>query len=153
MTLTRTTTTARAQVTTSDRPVVRTAVLTTAVALAANLSVFGLARAQDVNFQFPQPGSAAHTHAVGAGAVAVVTLLAMVIGWALVRLAGRRHRPTLRTMAIVGSVVAVVSTVAPLTLDAGLSAKLTLIGLHLSAGACYVAGIVGLRQANERATR
>ena len=138
-------------VTTSSR-LARTAGLTTLAALATNLAVFGLARARDVNFEFPKPGSASGTQTVTAATVAAVTVLALVVGWAVAALAATRRRPTMHTMAIIGGAFAVVSTLAPLTVDSGLSVKLTLASLHLIAGAFYTAGIVGLRRASARAT-
>ena len=133
--------------------VLRTAGLTTGAALAANLAVFGLARARDVLFQFPQPGSANETQTVTVGAVAAFTLTTMVIGWAIAARATSHHRPTLRTMAIIGAGIAVVSTLAPLTLDTGVSVKLTLASLHLITGGLYVAGIAGLRRTNAGVAR
>ena len=138
---------------TSSHHVLRTAGLTTSAALAANLTMFGLARASDVRFRFPQPGSAAATQTVTAGAVAVFTLTTMIIGWAIAARAASHHRPTLRTMAIIGAGIAMVSTLAPLTLDAGMSVRLTLASLHLVTGGLYVAGIAGLRRSNTGAAR
>jgi Family of unknown function (DUF6069) len=131
---------------TSSHHILRTAGLTTGAALTANLAVYGVARAIDVRFQFPQPGSTNGTQTVTAGAVAAFTLMTMVIGWAIAARRASHHRPTLRTMAIIGAGIAVVSTLAPLTLDAGVSVKLTLASLHLITGGLYVAGITGLRR-------
>ena len=142
------TTTTSTHPVTSSHPLARAAALTTATALAVNMAVFGLARARSVNFQFPQPGSGTRVQTVSVAQVIVVTLLAMIAGWAVVGLADRRQRPTLATMAIIGGVFAVVSTIAPLTLDAGWSVKFTLASLHLSTGALYLAGILWHRQAN-----
>ena len=132
----------------ASRHVLRTAGLTTGAALAANLAVFGSARGLDVRFQFPRPGSVDATQTVAAGAVVVFTLMPMIIGWAIAARGVSHHRPTLRTMAIIGAGIAVVSTLAPLTLDAGVSVKLILASLHLITGGLYVAGIAGLRRTN-----
>lgn len=129
------TTTTDVYVATREGSIARTAALTTMAALGTNLSVFAMARAGDVNFQFPQPGSAAGTQTVAAGSVAAVTLLAMTLGWVLVGLAAWHHRPTLGTMALIGGIVGVVSVFAPLSIDADSSARLTLAGLHLVTGA------------------
>ena len=85
-----TTTTTNMLEATPSHHVLRTAALTTGVALAANLGVFGLARARDV---------------------------------------------------------------APLTLDAGVSVKLTLASLHLITGGFYVAGVAELRRTNTGVVR
>ena len=143
-----TTTTTNMLKSTSSHHVVRTASLTTGVALAANLAVYGLARASDVRFQFPQPGSSDGTQTVTAATIAVFTLITMIVGWAIAAHGASHHHPTLHTMAIIGAGIAMASTVAPLTLDAGISVKLTLASLHLITGGLYVAGIAWLRQPN-----
>jgi len=51
------------------------------------------------------------------------------------------------------SIFAVLSSLAPLSLDADNSAKVTLAGLHLVTGAFYVAGIAQLRRAEAGETR
>lgn len=88
--------------------------------------------------------------AVAALAAALVT---MAMGWIAVALAAWRHRPTLRTMAIVGGVITAVSAVAPFALEADLSVRLALAGLHLITGAFFITGIGGLRRAGIGATR
>ena len=77
----------------------------------------------------------------------------MIIGWAIAARGASHHRPTLRAMAIIGVGIALVSTVAPLTLDAGVSVKLTLASLHLITGGFYVAGIAQLRRTNTGVVR
>lgn len=147
------TTTTRMPAAQSSQPLARTAAVTAAAALAANMALFGLARARGVNFQFPQPGSATGIQTVGIAQVVLVTLLAMTAGWAGVRLADRRQRPILRTIAIIGGGLAVVSTVAPLSLDAGWSVKFTLASLHVITGAFYMAGVAWLHRANTGETQ
>jgi Family of unknown function (DUF6069) len=88
------------------------------------------------------------TQTVTAGPVAAFTLMTMVIGWAIAARGASHHRPTLRTMAIIGAGIAVVSTLAPLTLDAAVSVKITLASLHVITGGLYVAGIAELRRTN-----
>jgi Family of unknown function (DUF6069) len=151
--MTMTTATIKTLKSTSGHHILRTAGLTTGAALAANLAVYGVARACDVRFQFPQPGSTNGTQTVTAGAVAAFTLITMVIGWAIAARAASHHRPTLRTMAIIGAGIALVSTLAPLTLDAGVSVKLSLASLHLITGGLYVAGISMLRRINAGVAR
>lgn len=120
----------------SDTGTAKMGVLATSVAVATNLIVFGLARA--VGVEFAKTGS---TPTVRAGAVLATTALAMAVGWTLVALAVRRRRPALRRVAIFGGAFAALSTLAPLTLDVDLSAKLALTSLHLIAGAFYVVAI------------
>ena len=131
----------------------RAAAVTTAAAIATNLVVFSLARSRNVDFRFPTPGSTTGTRTVNSEMVVLVTFATLLAGWGAVALAVRHHRPTLATMAIVGAVVALVSCVAPLTIDAGVSVKVTLASLHLIAGLCYVAGIVGLQHGRTGADR
>ena len=123
----------------------RVTVGTTLAALATNLTVFTTARAADVSFQFAQPGSAG-PQTISAGAVLAATLVTMAMGWIVVGLAAWRHRPTLRTIAIVGGVIATASAVAPLALEADLSVRGALAGLHLITGAFFITGIGGLRR-------
>jgi hypothetical protein len=130
--------------------IARTAVLTTLAAATANISVFGLARGLGVGFA---PAGPTRTATVAGGAVVATTLVAMAIGWTLAALATRRHRHKMRTMAIIGGAFAAVSTIAPLTLNVGISAKLTLACLHLLGGAFYVVGLAHLIRAGARATR
>ena len=93
------------------------------------------------------------TQTVTAATVAVFTLITMIGGWAIAARADSHHRPTLRAMAIIGVGIALVSTVAPLTLNTGVSVKLTLASLHLITGGFYVAGIAELRRTNTGVVR
>ena len=127
-----------------ERVVLRVAARTTAAALATNVSVFAIARVAGVSFQFPQPGSAGGTETVSAAAVLAVTLFTMTVGWIVVGVAAWRHRPTLRMIAILGGVIAAVSALAPLALEANLPAGLTLAGLHVVVGAFFISGITRL---------
>ena len=84
----------------------------------------------------------------------VITMTAMMVGWVIIGLTARHHRPTLGTLAIIiGGIFAVVSAIAPLTLDASLSVKLSLASMHLIAGAFYVAGVAWLRRTNAGASQ
>lgn len=136
-----------------QRTVLRVAARTTAAALVTNLSVFAIARAADVSLRFPEPGSAGGTETVSAGAVLAVTLFTMTLGWIVVGVAAWRHRPALRTLAILGGVIAAVSALAPLTLEADLLARLTLAGLHLVVGAFFIIGVTRLGRAVTGAIR
>lgn len=133
--------------------VLRTATLTTVLATAIELGVFGVARAANVRFQFPTSGAGSGTTTVVAGTVAGVTFLAMAVGWLLVALAIRFHRPTMRTMAIVGGVFSAASTLMPLSLNTSTSTKLTLVSLHLIAGFVFVLGVVRLTRHDAGANR
>lgn len=150
-TTTTTTTTIGTRRSNTRHHTLRAAALTTGAALAANLAVFGVARARNVSFQFPRPGSAG-TQSVTAGAVAAVTVMTMILGWALAARAASHHR-SLRTMAIIGAVLAVMSIVAPLTTDADLSVKVTLASLHVITGGLYVVGVAWLHRTNQGAVR
>lgn len=132
----------------SDTGAARMAVRATAAAVAMSLIVFGLARAVGVEF-----AKTASAPTVGVGAVLATTALAMAVGWTLVALAVRRRRPELRSVAIFGGAFAALSTLAPLTLDVALSAKLVLTSLHLIAGAIYVVAIGRLTRVRTGAAR
>ena len=133
-----------------ERAVPRVAAFTTVAAVATNLSAFGAARVTDISFEFPQPGPAAGTGTVSAGAVLAATLLTITVASILVGLAAWRQRPALGKIAILGGGVAVVSALAPLALEADLAATLTLASLHLVTGAFFVTGIARLRPSGIR---
>lgn len=135
------TTITRSRRTTTTTKVVRVATLTAATAVAANLSVFGLASAGGISFELAQRGS---TETVTAGSVLGATLFTMALGWVLVALTEWRQRPTLRTVAIIGATFAVVTALPVLSFDAETSTKLALASLHLVAGAFFIAGIASL---------
>ena len=136
-----------------ERTVLRVAARTTAAALGTNLSVFAIARAADVSFPSPQPGSAGGTETVSTGAVLVVTLFTMTVGLIVVGVAAWRHRPALRTLGILGGVIAAVSALAPLTVEADMPARLILTGVHLVVGAFFLIGILQLGRAATRVIR
>lgn len=81
------------------------------------------------------------------------TLFTMTGGWIVVGLAAWCHRPPLRTIVILGGVLAAVSALAPLALEAGLPARLTLAGLHVVVDAFLIRGIARLRRAARSAIR
>ena len=147
------TTTTAAHQAPPQQDITRVAALTTASALATNLSLFAGARAAGLSFEFHQPGAATGTQTVSAGALIGATVIAMTIGWVLAGLAAWRHRPSLGTLATLGGVAAVVSVLAPLALDADPSARLTLASIHLVTGAFFVTGVTGVRRTGIRTIR
>ncbi|MHB1988568.1 MAG: DUF6069 family protein [Acidimicrobiales bacterium] len=130
--------------------IARTAFPTAALAVAINTSIFGLARLGGVDFA---PTGSSHKATVTVAAVLATTVIAMAIGWALVAFTVRRRRPTLGTVSMIGIVFASLSTLVPLTLNLGVSARLTLVSLHLVAGSLYVIGIARLRRTSAGETR
>jgi len=130
--------------------IARPALLTAALAVAINASIFGLARLGGVDFA---PADSTHRATVTVAAVLATTVIAMAIGWALVAVTVRHRRPTLGTIAIIGGAFASLSTLVPLTLNLSVSARLTLVSLHLIAGSLYVIGIARLRRASAGETR
>jgi Family of unknown function (DUF6069) len=139
-----TTTTTNFRPTPTTSHLTSTAAVTTIGALAANVSIYAVAKTFDINFQFPKPGSTQAIETVNASSVILATLIVFVLGWTMAALAVRQRRG-LRSLTKIGGVVALVSAVAPLTLDAGLSVRLPLASMHLVAGVFFVAGIGWLR--------
>lgn len=147
------TTTTRPPVTTSRGSFAPVAALSTLAAVATNLSIVAVARASGVDFRLTQSESTEGTTTIAPAMVVTVTLLTMAVGWVLAGLAVRVHRPGLRSMATIAGLFAVLSSLAPLSLDADTSAKITLAGLHLVTGAFYVAGIAWLHRSEFGETR
>jgi len=147
------TTTTHPPVTTSRGSLAPVAALSTVAAVATTLSIFAVARAVGVDFDFVKAGSTERATTIAPAMVVTVTLLTMAVGWVFAGLAVRVHRPGLRSMAAIGGVFAVLSSLAPLSLDADTSVKVTLAGLHLVTGAFYVAGIARLRRTEAGETR
>ena len=123
--------------------IARTALLTAALAVAINTGIFCIARLAEVDFV---PTGSSSKAIVTTVAVLATTVIAMAIGWAFVAFTVRHRRPTLGAVAIIGVVFASLSTLVPLTLNLGVSARLTLVSLHLIAGSLYVIGVSRLRR-------
>jgi hypothetical protein len=75
---------------------------------------------------------------VGPAAVAVVTMLAGLLGWTLLGLLQRRTRRAVPIWTAVAVAVLVVSLAGPLGAATTTAAGVTLVGMHLMAGAIVI---------------
>ncbi|MFI1197325.1 DUF6069 family protein [Micromonospora sp. NPDC020750] len=75
---------------------------------------------------------------VGPGAVAAATLLAGLAGWALLALLERRTRRARGLWTAVAVAVLLLSLAGPVTEGVGTAATVTLLALHLAAGAVLI---------------
>lgn len=117
-------------------------------ASAVNAVVWGVGRANDVEFLVPS-GAGGDATPVALSHVIVATVLIMAIGTGNAVLASSRSLRWFRRVLSAGVIVALVSAAAPLTLDTDTSTRFLLASMHLLAGAAFV---VGLRRASIRAT-
>lgn len=126
-------------------PILRYAGTTVLTAAVAGLAVFGIATAAGVDFRVRPAGSDTPMD-VNAGLVVLTTILTTALGWALVALARRLGRPSLRTIVLAAAAFAVLSAILPLVTEADTPARLVLASLHLVTGAIFVAGVELLRR-------
>lgn len=111
----------------------------------ANLVVYGLALAADVPFIVPGFGETDEPVRIPAGQVAAVTFLMLFLGTALAAFAERHGK--VRLVQGLGVAVAVLSTGAPLSLDAAISTKLVLASMHVMTGGAFLLGLRRVRVA------
>jgi len=126
-------------------PLLRTAGSTVLIATVAGLAILGIAAAAGVDFRVRPPGSDAVMD-INAVAVAVTIILTTALGWAVVALARRVGRPSLRAIGVIAAVFAVISVTMPLGAEGDAAARLVLASLHLVTGAIFVAGVELLRR-------
>lgn len=75
---------------------------------------------------------------VGPLAVAVTSLLAALLGWALLAVLERRTSRARRTWTITASVIALLSLAAPLTSGASPAVTATLVAMHVAVAAVLI---------------
>ena len=108
-----------------------------AVAALANLALYGLARAADVDFTVRMSDTDSWS-AVGAGQVGASSILAVLLGAGVAWLAARWWAGLVRWVRAAGIAVAVVSAGSPLALNAvDTTARPLLALMHLIAGAAF----------------
>jgi hypothetical protein len=106
-------------------------------AAAVNLVIFLAARAADASLSVRF--SAGQTPMrIAAGHVVVLSFVALAIGTGLTALAAARLRRGIRAGQRVGTVIALVSTIGPLSLHTDSGTKVALTSMHLVAGAVFV---------------
>jgi len=108
-----------------------------AAAAAVDLAIFLAARAADASFSVRF--SAGQTPMrIGSGQVVFFSCVALAVGTGLTALAASRLRRGVRAGQRVGTVIALVSTIAPLSLHTDSGTKVALTSMHLLAGAIFV---------------
>jgi hypothetical protein len=85
------------------------------------------------------------TEHIGPAAVAIAALLAGLAAWGLLALLERSSHRAARTYRIIASVVLLISLAGPLGSGIGTSAKLVLLGMHLTVGLALIIGLPGVR--------
>jgi hypothetical protein len=122
--------------TTRSRSLRREAAIAAVAATAANVAVWAAGRAADVSFLVTPPTAEAVTQ-VGIVPVVLTTLIAFAVGIGLFALAARRSDRRARAVLAAGVLVAVVSTVGPLSAAEDTASGVLLAAMHLLTGAAF----------------
>ena len=125
---------------TSDHRIRQLFVLGAAGAVAATLVnsvIYAAGRAGDVAYLVHVTSSGPQN--VQLKDVVSLTLTSFAVGILVAAAAAKLRRPSLRTMQVVGAVLAVVSTWGDFTIDGTVAAKVTLGVMHFVVGAAYIA--------------
>ncbi len=120
-----------------------------AVAGALNVAIFAIASAADVTFTVPGFGEGAEPTTVAGGQVLFMSIAPLVLGTAVAAFAVSRRKGLVLPQ-VVGGVLALLSLVVPLSLDADItetSTKSALAAMHVVAGVAYVASMQWARRA------
>jgi hypothetical protein len=117
------------------------------VATAANALIYGAGRAADIAYVVSK--TAQGTERVRLADVVSLSLMSFAVGIIAAVCARRFRRPSVRTLQIVGGVLAVVSTWGDFVIDGTAAAKATLAVMHIVVGVAY---IVSLQVASTRRT-
>jgi hypothetical protein len=127
--------------TATTRPALARRAIVVAVAVAAALAVWALARLAGVTLSVRQGGT---VQTVGPAAVLLTSLFAGLVGWALLALLTRLTRRGRGIWTGTAITVLALSLAGPLGGGIGTTAKLCLLCLHLTVGLVL---IIGLRRA------
>ena len=119
-------------------------------AVAINVLIYAGGRVADVSYVVNQTASGPEeirlVHVVG------FCLQAFAVGLVAALVANRLGRPSLRSLQILGAVIAVGSTVMDVGIDSALPAKLLLASMHIVTGVAYVAAVQVVRSRASLAT-
>jgi hypothetical protein len=124
---------------TSDHRIRQLFVLGAAGAVAATLVnsvIYAAGRAADVAYLVDVTSSGPQN--VLLKDVVSLSLMSFAVGISAAAVATKLRRPSLRTMQIIGAVLAVVSTWGDFTIDGSVAAKATLGVMHFVVGAAYI---------------
>jgi len=133
----------------SSRPFWLAGLVGAAVAAVVNLVVFALGRAADVPFVVTGNGS---TTQIGAGPVAFVSVLSLLVGTVFAVLLARRGSRARRLAQAIGAAVALVSIAGPATQADEASTAVLLAAMHVIAGVVYVAAVEVAARQSDRGT-
>jgi hypothetical protein len=125
---------------TSDRRIRHLFVLGAAGAVAAtvvNSLIYAVGRAADVTYLVDVTSHGPQN--VRLQDVVSLSLMSFVLGIIAAAVATKLRRPSLRTMQVIGAVLAVVSTWGDFVIDGKVAAKATLAVMHFVVGAAYIA--------------
>ena len=114
-----------------------------AVAIVVNLVILGIGRAAGVPFVVPNFDGTSMT--VGPVIVAFMIAVWFALGLLLATFVAARQPRRLRAIQIVAVVVAVVSLIQPLGVDADAASRLLLASMHLVTGAAFVLALRRVR--------
>jgi hypothetical protein len=134
----------------SDHPVRRLLVVgaTGAIAAtAANVLIYGAGRAADVAYIVSTTSQG--NERVRLADVVSLSLMSFAVGIIAAVVARRFRRPSVRTLQVVGAVLAVVTTWGDFVIDGTPAAKATLAVMHIVVGVAY---IISLQAASTRRT-
>jgi hypothetical protein len=120
-----------------SRSTLQAAAIGALAATVANVALWAGGRAADVDFLASPPVGVAAIR-VGGVLVVVATLLAFAVGWAVLALAARRSRRSVRVVIAAAAVFAVVSAGGPLMVAHDTATGALLAAMHLVTGAAFV---------------
>ncbi len=120
-------------------------------ATVVNATVYGLGRAAGVDYV--AKSDAGGVDRIQLQHVMSLSVMSFVVGLAAAAVVVKRRRRGLRTLQVLGAVLAVATTYGDFGIDGSTAAKVTLIAMHLVVGAAYVATLqrVRVRAAGEQA--
>lgn len=119
-----------------------------AIATTVNATIFGVARAADVDFLVDVTRKGPQ-HVVVANVVNL-TWMSFAVGLVAAVIAGRIGPRSLRTVQIVGSILALLTIIPDFTIDGPASATLSLASMHVVAGFVFVTAVARARRVSVR---
>ena len=127
----------------TQRPVRRSALAAAGVALAGNLALLVAGRAAGASFAVPGRGGAGALMQIGPGAVALATLLPLVVGLSATALVTRRWPRAAAALKALAVLITLASLVAPLGAETDTGTRILLAVMHLVVGGAYLAALRG----------
>lgn len=121
----------------------RQAITATAAALAGNLALLVVGRAAGASFAVPDRGEPGALMHIGPVAVALSTLLPLVIGLGVAALITQRWPRTTLTLKALAVLITLASLGMPLGADTDTDTRILLAGMHLVVGSAYLAAVRG----------